>query len=99
MEVERNLQRLGTLEDRPEEVVVEVAAANVTADLPALEPVVPDGALQLVGGGFWRWRGERGESGEARRMALDGGPELIVGVAGDGDGIGRVELFHATRYQ
>jgi hypothetical protein len=71
----------------------------LAADLPALEPVVLDGARQLVCGGFRRWRGERGEPGEARGMPLHGGPELIVRVAGDGDGDGRIELFHARGHQ
>ena len=99
VELERNLECLGTLEDRPEDVVVEVTAPNVAADLPALEPVVADGALQFVCGGFRRRRGERRESGEARRMPLHGGPELIVRVAGDGDSVVGVELFHSRGHQ
>lgn len=99
VEVEWNLERLGTLKDWPEEVIVEVATANVATDLRAPEPVHLDGALQLVGGGFRCWRGKRSESGEARRMPLHGGPELIVCVTGDCDGIGGIKLLQTGGHQ
>src|SRR5947209_19039952 len=50
MEVERDLERLGTLQDRPEELVIQVAAPRVAIDHCPLEAMFTDRALQFIGG-------------------------------------------------
>jgi hypothetical protein len=45
MEVERDLERFGTLQDRPEELIVQVAAPGVAIDQRSLEAVFTDRAL------------------------------------------------------
>jgi hypothetical protein len=50
VEVERDLQRLGPRQDRPEEPVVQVATAGVAVDQGSLEAVHADRTLQLVVG-------------------------------------------------
>ena len=49
MQIDRHIERFGALQDRPEERVVEIAAAMVAVDDRALEAVA-DRAFQFVGG-------------------------------------------------
>ncbi len=56
MQIDRDIERFGALEDRPEEFVVKIAAANMTVDHRALEALMTHPALQFVRGLF-RCRG------------------------------------------
>jgi len=94
VQIQRHLQLLGTGQDRPEELVVQVAAAAVAVDQGALEAVGADRALQLVGGGLGIRGRERGEPGQPVWMAAHRLGEGVVGGAGEGHRLGRVELLH-----
>ncbi len=68
VEIDRDIERVGALQDRPEEFVVQVAAAGVAVDERALEALLPDPALQFFG----RLVGRRDrQGGKGRRSASD----------------------------
>jgi hypothetical protein len=48
MEVERDLEFFGTLQNRPKQLIVQVAALDVAVNQSSLETVFTDRALQLV---------------------------------------------------
>ena len=99
VQIDRDIKRVGAFENRPEEFVVEVAAANVAVDQRALEAVLAHRALQLVGG-LVRNRGrQRGETGEARRMLLHRFRQHIVGVARQRERVGGLQLLGARRIE
>jgi hypothetical protein len=95
VEVERDLERLGPRQDRPEELVVQVAAAAVAVDQGAFEAVLGDRALELVGGGVGIGGWERREPGKPVRVAAHRLGEGVVGVAGERHRLDRVELLHS----
>src|SRR5689334_9416547 len=68
MKVQWHLKCFGTLQNGPEEAVVQVAPLNMTIDQCALEPVVMDCAFQLVSGCVRRGSWQRSEPGKTRRM-------------------------------
>jgi hypothetical protein len=96
VEVEGDVERFGGFEDGPEVRVVEVPATGVAVDDGALESVGLDSTLELVGGGVGCWRGQCGEPREAGRVMPDRLGKVVVGLAGEGDGVWRVELFDAA---
>ena len=82
MEVNRYLECFGAFQNRPEELVVEVAALGMAADHCPLEAVFTDHALQLVGGSV-RSRGRQvGESGKTARVAPHRVRDDVVYIAG-----------------
>ena len=99
MQVDRDVERLAGLEDRPELRVVEVLAVRVRVDDDALEAELAHAALDLLGGrrGILRCRGR--QTGVALGIARDRGRELVVGIVRDGVGRGRVEHLHARAGQ
>src|SRR5829696_5583901 len=83
VKVEWNPELLRTLQDRPEEHVVQVAAPRVAVDHRTLEAVLAHRALQLVCGGL-RGRGlQRGEPGETAQMASYRLRQAVVRLAGE----------------
>ena len=83
MQIDRDVERFGTLQDRPEELVVQIAAARVAVDQRALEALLPDPAIQLFGR-LVRRRGRQGrKGGEPRRIFLHRLCEEIVRFDGD----------------
>lgn len=97
MEIDGNLERRGSLENRREEEVVEIAAPGVAVDDGALEGVISSAALKFLGGAVRTGGGHHGESAKATRIFSNGVGEEIVGLASEGNGVGRVKLFHAGR--
>ncbi len=65
MEIERHVELLGPLIDRPELFQVEKFAVRHAVDHGALEAELGHGALELVGGGLRVDGRQRGEGGEA----------------------------------
>ena len=47
MEIDRDFERFGALQDRPKELVVQIAAACVAIDECALEALLADPAIQI----------------------------------------------------
>jgi len=95
--VDRHVERLGALEDRPEEFVVHVAAADVAVDQRAAKAELAHAALQL-GCGLVRHHGrQRGEPGEALGMFLHGSAKKLIGVARQRQRFRRVQLLGARR--
>ena len=83
MQVERNVEPLGALVDRPEALVVEKGDAVLQPmHHGTLEPELGDAALELVGGRRRIGGRQRGEGGKPARVCLDGGMEPIVDAAG-----------------
>ncbi len=72
MRVDRRLECLRGLEDRPEELVVEEAVERAAVDERSLEAELPDGPGQLVGRRVRVGGRQRREGGEAVRMGRDG---------------------------
>jgi len=95
MEVERNLECFGTFQDRPEELVVKVAAPDVAVDHCSLEAVFADHAVQLVGSSFRGHGRQSGEPRETARVASHRVCKDVVCFVGELHCLGRVELIHA----
>ena len=83
MDAEGNFQRFGTLQDRPEGSVIQVAAPGVAVDPSSLEAMFMNHAFQLIGSdpGGSGWQG--GESGETFRITPHRSREIIVRFAGE----------------
>ena len=95
MEVDRHVQRLGALEDRPKLLVVVEPAVGQTVDHRALKPQLGHGAFKFVGGGTGVRGGQRGETGEAVGMGADSLMQMVVGDASEANRAGRVShLLH-----
>ena len=99
VQIDRDIERFGALQDRPEELVVQIAAARVAVDERALEALLPDPALQFFGRLFGRRDRQGGKAGEARRMFLHRFGEEIVGFARDRDLLRRFRLLDPGRIQ
>jgi len=97
VKVDGDVQRLGVFQDRPEELVVEVAPPAVAVDERSLETVLADHPLQFVGGLVGRCGRERGEPRQVCRVLLDGIVEEVVRLAGESHCVGGLGLFRAWR--
>ena len=95
MQIDRHSQRFGGLEHRPEELVVEVAAVDVTVDQGADEAVVADGALEFGDGGLRVAHRQGGEPEEPAGMLGDRGDDRVVGLSGQFDGLRELDGFDA----
>ena len=80
MEIDRHVQRLGTLEDRPELPFIMETAVGQAMDHRALEAKLRHRALQLVGGGLRVGCRQRGEAGKADRMRAHRRRQPVVGL-------------------
>src|SRR6202034_582563 len=78
MEINRYVEGLGTLENRPEKFVIEITAADMTIDDRPLETIIMDGSLQFGGRGIGVCGRQRGKPTETSRMAPHGIPDVIV---------------------
>ncbi len=78
VDVDRHVQRLRPLVDRPEPLVVVKEAAGQAVDHRALEAELGDGALQFVGRGARIGGRQHGEPGEAVGMGAHRRVEAVV---------------------
>ena len=83
MEIDRHVELLGALVDRPEPLVVEEHAAGQPVHHGALEAVLGHGALELVGRSLRIVRGQRREGREALGVGGAGGRQPVVGAANE----------------
>ena len=101
MQIDRYIQRLGTFEDRPEALVIDEQPLTVddgeAMHHGALEAVLGDGALELIGGGLRIGRRQRGKGGKARWMRLHRQMQPVVGLTCQPDRADRVEPVRAGR--
>ena len=97
MEIYRDIERFGTLENRPEEFVIEITTLNMAIEERSLETVIPVGSLQFGGSGIGVCGRQRGKSGETSRMTPQGIGKEIVRFAGERQGLSNVELLCAGR--
>ena len=74
MDVNRNIERFGGFEYRPELRIVEVLAAGVGVDDGAFQSERPDAAFEFLCSGCGVLRGDGGEAGEAVRMTCGSHP-------------------------
>src|SRR5262249_36113893 len=65
MQIDRDAERFGALQNRREELVIQIAAARVAIDQSAFEALLPDSAVGLLGRFVWHG---------ARQCATGGGP-------------------------
>jgi hypothetical protein len=49
MKIDRDIEGFGALQDRPEEFVIQIAAARMAIDERALEALLPDPAIEFIG--------------------------------------------------
>ena len=96
MQVDRNVERLGALEDRPEPLVVEEHAVGESVDHRALEAEL-DAAFELVGGRLGIGGRQRREGGEARGVRLHGGVQPVVDAPRQRHGVGAGQLLGRGR--
>ena len=99
MEIDRDIERFGALQDRPEELVVQIAAARVPIDERAFEALLPNPALQFFGRLVWCRDRQGGKAGEALRIFLHRLGEEIVGLPGNRDLLRRVRLLDPWRVE
>ena len=99
MEIDRKLERFSARQDRPEEPVVEIAAAMMAVDDDAFEPTLADHALELGDRGRRIGDRQRRQAEKPRRMAPDGVRERGVRASGEGLRLLCAELFDAGRSQ
>src|SRR5436190_6342817 len=78
VQIDWDAERFGTLQNRREELVIQIAAARVAIDQRALEPLLPDPAVELFGRFVWRGDRQCCEGGEPRRIFLHRLCEEIV---------------------
>ena len=95
MEINRGIECLGTLEDRPEKFVIEIAAPNVTIDERPLETVITDRSLHFGGSGIGVRGRQCGKSAETSRMAAHGFPKDIIRFAREHSRLSGFELLCA----
>jgi hypothetical protein len=69
MNIDRNVQRLGGLEDRPEFLIVKICAIGVRIDDGAFKLEARDRPFELLGGGSRRLRRNGRERRKAARMS------------------------------
>ena len=90
MEIDRHVELLGALVDRPVFLEVEEFAVRHAVHHGALEAELGDGALEFVGGGLRVGGRQRCEGGEALRIGRADLGEAVVDLAGQiGGDIGR----------
>ena len=77
MKIDRNVELLRALEDRPELREVDEFAIGQAVQHGSLESAI-DTALELVGGSLGQRRRQGGEGGEPRGIAVDGLRQPIV---------------------
>jgi hypothetical protein len=99
MDMDRRIERFGGLEDRPEEFVVEIAAARMAVDDGADKAAGLDAARELGRRLVRRHRRQGGKAGEAPGMFLHRRGERVVTFARQRHRLGGVELFGARRSQ
>ena len=97
MQINRNAERFGGLENFPEFRLVEIFAARVGIDDRALQVQRFYGSLEFFRGGGGILRSNRGESGKAVGMLANRFGKLIVERRRQGDGGWRVEDLDAGR--
>lgn len=83
MEINRDIECFGTLENRPEKLIVEITAVDMAINKNSLETVVMDGSLQFGGSADGVDCRQGGKSAETSRMAPHGVRQVIVGFTRD----------------
>src|SRR4051812_12536077 len=99
MKIERHVERIDALQDRPEELVVEIAVTGVAVDESALESELAHSPLELFGGSIGSRDRHRRKAHEPRRMFLDGLRQEIVRVASHRNLVGGLRLLYAGRIE
>src|SRR4029079_1684482 len=99
MKIDRHIERIGTLQDRPVELIVQIASSIVAVDDRAFEALLADTSLQLFSGLLRRSSWYGGKAGKTCRMLLHRVGEVIVGVTRHCDGVGCFHLFAPGRPQ
>ena len=97
MEIYRDIERLGALENRPKEFVIEITTLDMAIEERTLETVIPVRSLQFGGSGIGVCSRQRGKSGEACWMTQHGIGKEIVRFAGKRRRLSSVELLCAWR--
>jgi hypothetical protein len=97
MQIDRHVELLGALEDRPEELLVQETALAQAHEHRALEAELGHRALKLVGGRLGVRHRQRREAGEARRVLADLFVQIVIGTAGQWDRLVGIELVHCRR--
>ena len=97
MQINRHAELFRGFEDRPKELVVEIAPAVVAVDHGAGEFLLAHAPLELLRG-LVRFSGrQHGKATDALWIFLDRGGEEIVGVADDCRRVGLLQLLDARR--
>ncbi len=97
VDMDRRIEFFGAFQDRPEEFVVEIAAAHMAADDRADKAAAADAALQLRRGLVRDHRRQRGKAGEALGIFLHRRRERVIAFARQRHCLGSVELFGTGR--
>jgi hypothetical protein len=99
VEIDRDSERFCPLQDWPEKGVVQVASPGVPVDQRPLEAILTDRALQLLCGGLRGGRRQRGEPGEAIRIAPHRLREEVVRLTSERYRLCCLKLLNARKGQ
>src|SRR5580704_11600554 len=99
MEIDGNIESVGTFQNGPIKLIIEISPAIVTIYDETFEAFVADTAFQFCNGLVWRSGRHGRQACKARRVLLHRVGEVIVGVARHSNGIRRLHLFHTGRRQ
>ena len=97
MNVDRHVQSLGGLEDRPEFVIIQIFAVSVRVDHGTFELEPADRTFELLRGRFRRLRRNRGERRKTLRMPRRGFAHLIIAGGRKRNRGVRLEQLHSRR--
>ena len=95
MEIYRDIEYFGTLENGPEVFVIEITSPDMTIDDRSLETAITDRSLQFGGSGAGVCGWQRGKSGQTSRMTPQCIGEEIVRFAGESRRLSGFELLCA----
>src|SRR5262249_35788290 len=99
MQIDRDAERFGALQNRREELVIQIATARVAVDQSTFEALLPDSAVELLGRFVRRGDGQCCKGGEPRRIFLHRLCEKIVRFDSDRYLIRRFGLLDAGRIE
>ena len=97
MQVDRHIERLRALEDRPEPLVVEKDAVGEAVDHGALEAELGDVRSSSSAAAFGSLVGSAAKAAKRLRVGRDRCMQPIVDAAGERDSIGAGELLRRRR--
>src|SRR5271157_899022 len=99
VKIERDVKRLSSLQNWPEKLIIKVASLDVTIDDGSLEMIIPYGAFQLGGCGFWISSRQYCKPSKTLGMTLYCICQKVIRFAGNLSCFLHIQLLHARRVE